>query len=239
MLGTVLETNIRSLNLQFLKIKSIPNLFWSSPEPLTLKPPFISVVMLAIGLLLFGLGEALLVASGAGVSPWTVFAQGFSKVTNWSIGFSTFTISLCVMFLWIPLRQKPGVGTLLNIIIISLVLDLSAPYLPVFDTLGLQIAEAALGVIVTGVGGGIYLIANLGPGPRDGLMTGFQRKTGLPLATVRSVIEISVVIFGWYLGGVVGLGTLMFAFGIGPCVATSMSFLKFLFPDRSKHRSLQ
>ena len=225
--------------LQFLKIKSVPNLFWSSPNPLILKPPLMSVFMLAIGLLLFGLGEALLVASGAGVSPWTVFAQGFSKVTDWSIGFSTFTISFFVLLLWIPLRQKPGVGTILNIIIISFVLDLSAPYLPVFDNPVLKIAEAALGVIVTGVGGGIYLIANLGPGPRDGLMTGFQRKTGLPLATVRSVIEISVVIFGWYLGGVVGLGTLMFAFGIGPCVATSMSFLKFLFPDRSKHRSLQ
>ena len=238
-LEKVLETNKSGFNLQFLKIKSVPNLFWSSLNPLTLKPPLISVVMLAIGLVLFGLGEALLVASGAGVSPWTVFAQGFSKVTNWSIGFSTFTISFFVLLLWIPLRQKPGVGTLLNIIIISLILDISAPYLPVFDKLALQIAEAALGVLITGVGGGIYLIANLGPGPRDGLMTGLQRKTGIPLATVRSVIEISVVIFGWSLGGVVGLGTLMFAFGIGPCVATSMSFLKFFFPDRSDHRPIQ
>ena len=222
MLGTVLETNIRSLNLQFLKIKSIPNLFWSSPEPLTLKPPFISVVMLAIGLLLFGLGEALLVASGAGVSPWTVFAQGFSKVTNWSIGFSTFTISLCVMFLWIPLRQKPGVGTLLNIIIISLVLDLSAPYLPVFDTLGLQIAEAALGVIVTGVGGGIYLIANLGPGPRDGLMTGLNKQINLSLALIRTILELSAVGIGFYLGGIVGIGTIIYAVGIGFSVSLGL-----------------
>ena len=141
--------------LQFLKIKSVPNLFWSSPNPLLLKPPLMSVFMLAIGLLLFGLGEALLVASGAGVSPWTVFAQGFSKVTDWSIGFSTFTISFFVLLLWIPLRQKPGAGTILNIIIISLVLDLSAPYLPVFDNPALQIAEAACGVVITGIGGGI------------------------------------------------------------------------------------
>ena len=239
MLEKVLKINISSLNLQFLKIKSIPNLFWSSPKPITLKPPFISVVMLTIGLLLFGLGEALLVASGAGVSPWTVFAQGFSKVTHWSSGFSTFTISFFVMLLWIPLRRKPGVGTLLNLITISLVLDLSAPYLPVYDTLALQIAEAALGVIITGVGGGIYLIANLGPGPRDGLMTGLQRKTGLPLATVRSIIEVSVVVVGWSLGGVVGLGTLLFAFGIGPCVATSMSFLKLCFSGRSNHNAIQ
>ncbi len=225
--------------MQFLKIKSVPNLFWSSPKTLTLKPPFISLFMLAIGLLLFGLGEALLVASGAGVSPWTVFAQGFTKVTDWSLGFSTFTISFFVLLLWIPLREKPGVGTVLNIIIISLTLDLVAPYLPVFDNPVLKIAEAALGVVITGIGGGIYLIANLGPGPRDGLMTGLQRKTGFPLATIRSIIEISVVIVGWALGGVVGLGTLLFAFGIGPCVATSMSFLKLFFLDRSTNEPVK
>jgi uncharacterized membrane protein YczE len=196
-------------------------------------------MMLIIGLILFGLGEALLIASGAGVSPWTVFAQGFSKVTNWSIGLSTFTISFFVLLFWVPLRQTPGVGTVLNIIIISLVLDLSAPYLPVFETSAMRLAEAALGVIITGFGGGIYLIANLGPGPRDGLMTGLQRQTGHPLATVRSVIEISVVVLGWSLGGVVGLGTLMFAFGIGPCVATSMLFLQFCFVDRSAHKHIK
>jgi len=196
-------------------------------------------MMLIIGLILFGLGEALLIASGAGVSPWTVFAQGFSKVTNWSIGLSTFTISFFVLLFWVPLRQTPGVGTILNIIIISLVLDLSAPYLPLFETSAMRLAEAALGVIITGFGGGIYLIANLGPGPRDGLMTGLQRQTGHPLATVRSVIEISVVVLGWSLGGVVGLGTLMFAFGIGPCVATSMLFLQFCFVDRSAHEHIK
>ena len=196
-------------------------------------------MMLIIGLILFGLGEALLIASGAGVSPWTVFAQGFSKVTNLSIGLSTFTISFFVLLFWVPLRQTPGVGTVLNIIIISLVLDLSAPYLPVFETSAMRLAEAALGVIITGFGGGIYLIANLGPGPRDGLMTGLQRQTGHPLATVRSVIEISVVVLGWSLGGVVGLGTLMFAFGIGPCVATSMLFLQFCFIDRSAHKHIK
>ena len=196
-------------------------------------------MMLIIGLILFGLGEALLIASGAGVSPWTVFAQGFSKVTNWSIGLSTFTISFFVLLFWIPLRQTPGVGTILNIIIISLVLDLSTPYLPVFETSAMRLAEAALGVMITGFGGGIYLIANLGPGPRDGLMTGLQRQTGRPLATVRSVIEISVVLLGWSLGGVVGIGTLMFAFGIGPCVATSMLFLQFCFVDRSAHKHIK
>ena len=225
--------------MRFLKIKSVPTLFWSAPKPLTVRPPLISLLMLVIGLILFGLGEALLIASGSGVSPWTVFAQGFSKVTNWSIGLSTFTISFFVLLFWLPLRQTPGVGTILNIIIISLVLDLSAPYLPVFETSAMRLAEAALGVMITGFGGGIYLIANLGPGPRDGLMTGLQRQTGLPLATVRSIIEVSAVVLGWSLGGVVGLGTLMFAFGIGPCVATSMLFLQFCFADRSAHKHIK
>ena len=219
--------------MRFLKIKTVPTLFWSAPNPLTIRPPFISVVFLVIGLVIFGLGEALLIASGAGVSPWTVLAQGISILTGWSIGFATFVISSFVLLSWIPLRQTPGIGTILNIIIISVVLDLALPYLPRFDSYGMRLAEAATGVIVTGIGGGIYLIANLGPGPRDGLMTGLQRVTGLPIATVRSGIEITVVILGWFLGGVVGAGTLLFAFGIGPCVAAAMAGLQRCLARRS------
>ena len=192
--------------MRFLKIKTVPILFWSAPEPLTFRPPVMSVGLLVIGLVIFGLGEALLISSGAGVSPWTVFEQGVSLHTEWSIGFATFVISALVLLLWIPLRQKPGMGTILNIIIISVVLDVALPFLPRFDSLGLRLAEAAAGVVVTGIGGGIYLIANLGPGPRDGLMTGLQRVTGFPIANVRGAIEVSVVIIGWLLGGVVGAG---------------------------------
>ena len=220
--------------MRFLKIKTVPTLFWSAPEPLTFRPPVTSVVLLVIGLVIFGLGEALLIASGAGVSPWTVFAQGVSLHAGWSVGFSTFVISALVLLLWIPLRQKPGMGTIINIIIISVVLDVALPFLPRFDSLGLRLAEASAGVVVTGIGGGIYLIANLGPGPRDGLMTGLQRMTGFPIAHVRGAIEVSVVIIGWLLGGVVGAGTLLFAFGIGPCVAASMFFLQLCFGDRAK-----
>lgn len=221
-----------SLVMQFLKIKSVPTLFWSSHQPLTIKPPFFSVLMLVIGLLLFGLGEALLITSDAGVSPWTVFAQGVTNVTSFGIGFATFIISSLVLLFWIPLRQTPGMGTILNIIIISLVLDLSVPYLPVFTSPLMQVAQAALGVIVTGIGGGIYLISNLGPGPRDGLMTGLQKLTGIPIAWVRSAIEVTVVLFGWALGGVVGVGTLLFAFGIGPCVAITMATLHTCFANK-------
>ena len=109
--------------LRFLAVKAVPKLFWSSPKALTIRPPIISAVVLVFGLILFGLGEALLIASGVGVSPWTVFAQGVTNVTGWSVGFATFVISICVLLLWIPLRQTPGLGTALNIIIIALVLD--------------------------------------------------------------------------------------------------------------------
>jgi uncharacterized membrane protein YczE len=213
----------------FLSIKTIPTLFWSAPKPLTMRPPLRSFVILCFGLALFGLGEALLIASGAGVSPWTVFAEGVTNVTGWSIGLATFIISVCVLLTWIPLRQIPGIGTIANAVIISLMLDFSLPYLPKPDGFMLQSLQALIGVLVTGLGGGIYLIANLGPGPRDGLMTGLQQLTNLPIAWVRSGIEISVVIIGWYLGGTVGLGTILFAFLIGQSVAASLYGLQALF----------
>ena len=222
--------------LAFLKIRTVPHLFWSAPRPLTIRPPMMSVAMLALGLVIFGIGEAMLIASGVGVSPWTVLAQGITNITGWSVGLATFVISVLVLLAWVPLRQTPGIGTVLNIIIIAVVLDLALPWLPRFDSLALRVVEAGAGVIVTGIGGGIYLIANLGPGPRDGLMTGLQRLTGFPIAAVRSAIEIGAVLLGWSLGGVVGIGTLLFAFGIGPCVAASMSNLQRLASGRGRGR---
>ena len=194
-------------------------------QALTLKPKFISVIFLIIGLVLFGLGEALLISAGIGVSPWTVFGQGISNVLNVSIGFATFIISLFVLLCWIPLRQIPGIGTVLNVIIIASVLDYSLPYLPSPETYILRLTQVVLGVVITGFGGGVYLIANLGPGPRDGLMTGLQRISDFPIAWVRSGIELTVVLIGWILGGIVGIGTLIFAFGIGPSVAISIYLL--------------
>jgi uncharacterized membrane protein YczE len=195
------------------------------------------VVLLVVGLVIFGIGEALMIASSVGVSPWTVLAQGITNITGWSVGLATFVVSFIVLLVWVPLRQTPGIGTVLNIIIISVVLDLALPFLPQFESLTLRVAEAAVGVIVTGIGGGIYLIANLGPGPRDGLMTGLQRLTGFPIAGVRSAIEISAVLLGWLLGGVVGVGTILYAFGIGPCVAASMYMLLKAFGDELPERS--
>ena len=218
-----------ALNLRFLLVKGIPVLFWSSPKALTIKPPFKSFVLLIIGLAIFGLGEALLISAGYGVSPWTVFAQGLTTLTGWSIGFATFIISIAVLVLWVPLRQIPGIGTISNAIVIALVLEYILPNLPRFELDALQIEQAVFGVLVTGFGGAIYLIANLGPGPRDGLMTGVQQLTNWPISGVRASIETLVVIVGWSLGGTVGLGTVLFAIGIGPAVSASLFTLNHFF----------
>ena len=123
------------------------------------------------------------------------------------------------LLFWIPKKQKPGIGTILNAIIIALVLDYTLPYLPNPENYEFKVLQVIIGVLITGLGSGFYLIANLGPGPRDGLMTGVQRITGKPIALIRTVIEITVVFFGWLLGGTAGLGTIIFALGIGPAVA--------------------
>lgn len=229
------------MDLSFLAVKRVPTLFWSSSTPLTLRPPLITLTMLIVGLLLFGLGEALLVAAGVGVSPWTVFAEGVTHQTGWSLGWSTFVISACVLFLWIPLKRIPGLGTVLNTIIIALVLHYVLPYLPSTQGTLVSTLQAFTGVLITGAGGAIYLIANLGPGPRDGLMTGLQDITSLPIAQVRSGLEVSVVAIGWLLGGTVGVGTLMFAFGIGPSLALGLHALgkSFATTDRNVDSELK
>lgn len=210
-------------------LKKVPTLSWSSFDALNLKPRIITLLYLIIGLILFGLGETMLIAANVGVSPWTVLAQGISIKTGYSIGISTFIVSIGVLILWIPLKQKPGIGTILNTIIISIVLDVSLPYLPTPESFFLQALQVFIGVIIVGLGSGFYLISNLGPGSRDGLMTGLQKKTNLPIALIRATIEISAVICGFYLGGVVGIGTLVFAFGIGPAVSAGLFFVSRFF----------
>ena len=206
----------------FLKIKKIPKVNWSSEKPLNFKPKFSTFFFLCFGLSLFGLGEGLLIVSFTGASPWSVLAQGISLHINYSIGLITFLISLFVIFLWIFLKQKPGIGTILNAVIIAFMIDVSLSYITAPENYLFKIIMAIIAVLIVGLGSGFYLIANLGPGPRDGLMTGLQRKTKLPIALVRAFLEISVVSIGWYLGGTVGIGTLLFAFGVGPSVALGL-----------------
>ncbi len=214
---------------KIFSIKQIPRLKWSSPTPFNLRPRLITLCYLNLGLVLFGLGESLLIASGAGVSPWTVLAQGISFKTNWSIGFTTMVVSFFILLLWIPLTQKPGIGTILNALIIAFMIDFSLAWLPYPQLPVWQLIQSVVGVFIVGIASGIYLTANLGAGPRDGLMTGLQAVTGLPIASIRIAIEVTVVAVGWYLGGVVGAGTLLFAFGIGPCVAIGILFVRRFF----------
>ena len=209
--------------LDILKIKKIPNLTWSSSNPLNFKPNLKTLIYLVLGLSLFALGETLLITANQGVSPWTVLAQGISFQTNLSIGVTTFIVSLIVLILWYPLKQKPGLGTILNIVLITIIIDLSIPILPYPKSFLFQIIQSILAVFIVGLGSGFYLTANLGPGPRDGLMTGLQSLTNQPISLIRTVIEVSAVGLGFYLGGIVGIGTLLFAFGIGPVSYTHLT----------------
>ncbi|RPG94851.1 MAG: hypothetical protein CBE46_001865 [Candidatus Pelagibacter sp. TMED286] len=213
----------------FLKIKKIPKVNWTSEKPYNLKPKFSTFFFLCFGLMLFGLGEGLLIVSFTGASPWSVLAQGISLNVNLSIGMITFLVSVGVLILWIPLGQKPGMGTIFNALIIAIMIDLCIKFVPTPSSYNHQLILAIISVIIVGIGGGIYLVSNLGAGPRDGLMIGLQKKTNLPLALVRATIEISVVSIGWYLGGIVGIGTLLFAFGIGPCVALGLYLVDKIF----------
>ena len=213
----------------FLSIKKIPKTNWSSKYPFNFKPKISTFFFLCFGLTLFGLGEGLLIVSLSGASPWSVLAQGISLNVNYSIGVITFIISVVVLIIWIPLKQKPGMGTILNALIIAGMIDLCINFVPSPESYVSQIILAVVAVLTVGLGGGIYLVANLGPGPRDGLMIGLQKVSNLPIAAVRAFIEISVVSIGWYLGGTVGIGTLLFAFGIGPAVALGLYLVDKIF----------
>ena len=206
----------------FLSIKNVPKVSWSSDKPLNLKPKISTFLFLCLGLTLFGLGEGLLLVSFVGASPWSVLAQGISLNIDLSIGTITLFISIGVLIFWLPLNQKPGIGTILNALIIAVMIDICIKLVPTPENYIPQLILAVIAVLITGFGGGIYLVANLGAGPRDGLMVGLQKKTNMPIAVVRAFLEITVVTIGWYLGGTVGVGTLLFAFGIGPAVALGL-----------------
>ena len=215
----------------FLSIKKVPKTYWSSNKPFNFKPKSSTLFFLCLGLSLFGLGEGLLIVSFTGASPWSVLAQGISFNIGFSVGTITLFVSVAVLILWIPLKQKPGIGTILNVLIIALMIDVCIYFVPTPENYIFKILLAIIAVLMVGLGGGIYLVSNLGPGPRDGLMIGLQEKTNLPIAVVRSFLEISVVAIGWYLGGIVGIGTLLFAFGIGPAVALGLFLVDKIFKN--------
>ena len=206
----------------FLKIKNIPKLSWSSKSPTNFKPKLVTLLYLCFGLILFGFGEGLLIVSGVGASPWNVLHQGIAVSLGLSVGTIAFLVSFLVLLLWYFLDQKIGMGTIINFVIIAIMIDVTIYFFDKPNEFFLQLAMVIVGLLIIGFGTAMYLIANLGAGPRDGLMTGLQKKTNTPIALVRTSIEIIVVLVGWSLGGIVGIGTLIFALGIGPSLSVSL-----------------
>ena len=214
---------------KIFSLTSVPSLFWSAPTPLSIKPPLLSVLFLFIGLSIFGFGHAILFGSNYGVSPWMVLAQGLAIEFGIGIGLSIIVVSFGVLLFWIPLKEKPGIGTFINFFVVAAVIEMTLPYIPYQTDISLKFLQVFLGILVIGIGGSMYLIANLGPGPRDGLMTGISKKTKIPMAYVRNGLEILVVIIGWSLGGTAGVGTLIFAIMIGPAIVAYMYLMKSIF----------
>jgi uncharacterized membrane protein YczE len=196
--------------------RTVPVTRWRSSSRWRTSPATFAV--LVVGLWLFGTGEALLVDADLGVSPWTVLAQGVDLSSGIGIGWATFLISVGVLVLWIPLRERPGLGTISNAVVIAVALGLTVPLLPGPDAIGWRAVEVVGGIALIGLGSGLYLTCGLGPGPRDGWMTGLHQRIGAPVAGVRVVIELTVLAAGWALGGTVGVGTVAFALFIGPSV---------------------
>ncbi|AKH87210.1 membrane protein [Streptomyces sp. CNQ-509] len=158
----------------------------------------------------------MMVRAGIGLDPWDTFHQGLGKQTGWTMGVATIVVGAAVLLLWIPIRQRPGLGTVSNVVVIGVAMDASFALLPDVHGLALQIPQMLGGVVLNGVATGLYISARYGPGPRDGLMTGLHRRTGLSVRLVRTLIEITVLASGWVLGGAVGAGTVVYALAIGP-----------------------
>ena len=174
---------------------------------------------LMLGNWLYGTGEAILIKADIGQSPGTVLAQGIQNITGDTIGWTSFYISIGVMFLWIPLKNKVGIGTVLNIIFVSVAIDVMMPFFPSPDSYAVSVVMVIIGILVIGLGSAFYIPSNLGPGPRDGLMTGLHYRTGIPIGRVRFVIEAVFLLAGWLLGGSVGLGTVLVTVLVGEVVA--------------------
>ena len=208
----------------------VPRTQWSAQH--YWRGSLLSLVILTLGLAIFGCGEGLLVQSHLGATPWTVFALGLAHQTGWSIGLATAVTSLSVMVGWLPLRQRVGLGSLANAAVFPVVLNLTVTYVPAPSTLGGRIGLMVAGFVVFALGASLYLTCHMGPGPRDGLMTGLQQRFGWPVAWIRSSLEFSAMSIGWLLGGPVGVGTLLFVLVVGYEVAMFFSLWRRVAPER-------
>jgi len=207
--------------LEFLRPhKTVPLTSWTASSRWDLSP--LRTFVLFFGLFIFGLGDSLLIQSEIGNAPWSVLAQGISNRLDITMGWSTFAISTLVLLLWIPLKEKPGFGTLANIAIIAAAIQVGVTFFPEQDNYLIAVFYCLVGIAMVGFGSALYITCGLGPGPRDGLMTAIHNRSGVRIGRVRLAIESTVLVAGWLLGGTLGLGTLLFALFIGQSIAISL-----------------
>lgn len=214
---------LSSLNSFFKPHKTVPITPWRGANRWDLSPKRVSILF--FGLSIFGLGDSLLIQAGIGNAPWTVFAEGLTYKTGASIGVATFAISVLVLMLWIPLKEKPGFGTISNIVLIASFIEIGTHIFPKAPNYLSGIFYDLIGISLVGVGSALYITCGLGPGPRDGAMTGLHYRTGVRVGRVRMGIEVTVLCIGFLMGGTVGLGTALFALLIGQSVAISLGIL--------------
>ncbi len=195
---------------------SEPTSRWSPAAVLPRLPKLLA------GLLTFGLGISLMVQADMGLSPWEVFHQGISRLTGIPLGTVSIIVGIPILLAWWPLGERPGVGTVLNILLIGTATNVGMAVIPAPDAMPVRLAMMLAGVAIIAIGSGLYLASDLGPGPRDGLMTGLHQRYGWSIRRARTGIELSVLLVGWLMGGTVGLGTVVFAFGIGPLVQVAL-----------------
>ena len=203
--------------------KTVPITPWRANSRWDLSPLRVSILF--FGLAIFGLGDSLFIQAGIGNAPWTVFAEGLTYKTGMSIGIATFVISVSVLLLWIPLRERPGFGTLANIVLIASFIEIGTHLFPVANSFAVGILYNFIGISLVGIGSALYITCGLGPGPRDGAMTGLHYRTGVRVGRVRMAIEVTVLVIGFLMGGTVGVGTALFALMIGQSVAISLGIL--------------
>lgn len=202
---------------RFKPHRTVPITPWSASHRWEVAP--LRIAILLFGLFIFGIGDSLLIVSDLGNAPWSVLAQGISRQTSLSVGVSTFLISFLVLLLWIPLKERPGLGTIANIVVVATAIDIGIHFIPHPQVLITQLAFVLIGISLVGAGSALYITCALGPGPRDGWMTSIHHRTGWPVSRVRLGIELIVLVVGVILGGTAGLGTALFALFIGYSVA--------------------
>ncbi len=220
--------NLRSLTNALRPHKTVPVTPWTANGRWDLS--FSRVLILFFGLAIFGLGDSLLIQANIGNAPWTVLAEGVTLKSDLSIGWATFFISVFVLLLWIPLRERPGFGTLSNIVLIALFIQIGTMIFPEVNSIPAGIAYDLIGIALVGFGSALYITCGLGPGPRDGAMTGIHQRSGIRVGRVRMGIEITVLLAGWSLGGTVGIGTALFALLIGQSVAIFLGLVARISP---------